>query len=288
MNSLQTVWQGTANAWECDDMGHMNVRYYGAKIEDALAGFLADEGAATDAGGLIRAHHIRYQRECRAGTPLRIQAAALQRGPGGQIYFEVQGTADGQVKATFVTTLAPHVAMPDGPCMALPAHGAARGLPDLPGRPTPTLAEADAAGLTEITRTIIRGDQLDAAGALRPHHMIGMISDGVAHLMTRITPARGQHDAPEGTTLGGAALEQRVFCRAPVRAGDPVTIRSGIVDAGDKTMRIVHWLLNRRTGEAFATSEVIAVTFDLVARRAVSLPQEARDRIAAMRVTAEA
>ena len=111
-----------------------------------------------------------------------------------------------------------------------------------------------------------------------------MISDGVAHLMTRITPERGQHDA----ALGGAALEQRVFIHNSVQAGDPVTVRSGIRHAGEKTMHIVHWLLNRRTGQAFATSDVIAVTFDLAARRAVALPQAARDRIEAMRVTAEA
>ena len=279
--TMEICWQGTVNAWECDEMGHMNVRFYGAKIEEALTGLLADQSAPI---APVAAHHIRYLRECRAGTPLRILGGALTRGRAPRLYFEVQDSSSLQPRASFVTRLHDAADLPPGPCIDMPAHGAPRGLPDTSPRANPSLADADQAGLVEITRTIIQPHQIDATGAVRPHQVIGMISDGVASLMRRINPERGQHDS----NLGGAALEQRVFIRAQARAGDPVTVRSGIVEAGEKTMRIVHWLLNRRTGEAFATSEVIAVTFDLTARRAVPLPEEARDRIAAMAVRAEA
>lgn len=36
------LWRGNANAWECDELGHMNVRFYLAKAMEAL-GNLADK-----------------------------------------------------------------------------------------------------------------------------------------------------------------------------------------------------------------------------------------------------
>jgi acyl-CoA thioester hydrolase len=278
MSELQTLWLGTANAWECDEMGHMNVRYYLAKAEDALACLVRDRGVAGDV--TVAAQHIRYHRETRAGTPLAIRGGVLEGGPGTQAYFEFVSPFDRVVRATLITTLA--AALPPGPRVALPAHGAPRGLPDGNARQTATLAEADAAGLREIFRGVIRREQLDEAGMLRPHQVIGMVSDGVAHLMMDITPERGLR-AREGG-LGGAALEQRIIFRAPARLGDQITIRSGIMSAQEKTIRYCHWLLNRHTGEAVATCEVVAVAFDLSARKAVALPAEARARIASIAV----
>jgi acyl-CoA thioester hydrolase len=275
MSTLRTLWQGTANAWECDEMGHMNVRYYAAKAEDALAALLADLGTGEMA---VRAQHIRYLRETRAGTPLLVRGGKLPA--VDQAYFEFVSPFDGVVRATLVTTLGG--ALPPGPSVALPAHGAPRGLPVREPRASASVGEADAAGLREIFRGVVRREHLDEAGALRPHQVVAMIADGVAHLMMHITPERGL--GPLAGGIGGAALEQRIIFRAPARLGDQLTLRSGVMEAGEKTMRFCHWLLNRHTGEAVATCEVVAVAFDLAARRAVLLPAETRARIAAMEV----
>jgi len=275
MSELRTVWQGTANAWECDEMGHMNVRYYLAKAEDALAGLLADLGAGALA---VRAQHIRYLRETRAGTPLLIRAGVLAA--GDRAYFEFVSPFDGVVRATVVSALGG--ALPPGSRVELPPHGAPRGLPETPPCRSASLGEAEAAGLREIFRGVVRREQLDEDGALRPHQVVAMISDGVAHLMMHITPERGLGALTGG--IGGAALEQRIVFRAPARLGDQLTLRSGVMEAGEKTMRFCHWLLNRHSGEAVATCEVVAVAFDLAARRAIALPAETRARIAGMAV----
>ena len=42
------VWRGGVNTWECDEMGHMNVRFYVARAVEGLvglAGALGLEGA---------------------------------------------------------------------------------------------------------------------------------------------------------------------------------------------------------------------------------------------------
>ena len=37
MSGLRDVSRGTANAWECDHLGHMNTRFYLARVEEGLA-----------------------------------------------------------------------------------------------------------------------------------------------------------------------------------------------------------------------------------------------------------
>jgi acyl-CoA thioester hydrolase len=271
---MDVLWMGIANAWECDEMGHMNVRHYLAKAEDALTLLLTDRAAGPRN---VRRQHVRYHRETRAGTPLLIRGGILTGTVAPRIYTEFVSPHDNVLRASIVMEL-DGAALP-GETIALPPHGAPRGLPETAPRAEATLAQADEAGLREIYRGVIRRDQVDEAGLLRPHQIVALISDGVAHLMMAITPSRGT-----AAGVGGAALEQRIIHRAPARLGDQLTIRSGVMDAGKKTMRFCHWLLNRQTGEAVATCEVVAVAFDLQARKALALPEETRARIREMAV----
>ena len=44
---------------------------------------------------------------------------------------------------------------------------------------------------------------------------------------------------------------------------------------------MTHWMLDPRTGDAWATSEAVAIALDLDARKIIPIGPEARDRIAA-------
>ena len=123
-------------------MGHLNVRHYAAKVEEAVDGMLADFGlppcrassagpASADGAGPIASHHIRYHRECRAGTPLTITGAPLSRGAAATVYCEFHAATEPHrtPRASFVTQLARDIVLPPGPCATLPPHGAPRGLP---------------------------------------------------------------------------------------------------------------------------------------------------------------
>ena len=35
------VWRGCVNTWECDEMGHLNVRFYVARAMEGLVGLAA-------------------------------------------------------------------------------------------------------------------------------------------------------------------------------------------------------------------------------------------------------
>ena len=75
-------------------------------------------------------------------------------------------------------------------------------------------------------------------------------------------------------------LEYRIAYLAWPRAGDRVELRSGLVSTDARTMRVVHWMLDPATGAPWATSEAVAITFDLDARKVVPVTEAARRALA--------
>ena len=80
------LYQGSVNTWECDDGGHLNVRFH---LERAMAG-LAHLGAAlgvprafTQAAGSTLVPfeaHIRFLKEARPGAPLVMHGGVVKLG----------------------------------------------------------------------------------------------------------------------------------------------------------------------------------------------------------------
>jgi acyl-CoA thioester hydrolase len=299
MNGLEIIWRGCANTWECDEMGHMNVRYYLAKAQEGLDCFAALLGHGPNAMrrlGLklaIADQHIRYQREVRAGTPLCAYGAVLAVSSDRlKIYVEIRKSVDQSISATIVSDLIAVDCQSHGQkplptalvqaaaarIIDLPAHGQAKGLVLHQPRPSASLAEAEQMGLTEIYRGSVQPGQIDRDDHIMPHHLMGMISDGIVNLIMLINPARG-HSPIDG---GGAALEYRFVFRKPARLGDVVCVRSGLIGADDKVQIFGHWILDLESGEAIATAEAVAVSFDLKTRKIIPISPELRAAIDAM------
>ncbi len=65
------VWRGGVNPWQCDQMGHLNVRFYVAHAVEALAGLAAALGMTraysphATSTLVVREHHIRFLKEAR-------------------------------------------------------------------------------------------------------------------------------------------------------------------------------------------------------------------------------
>jgi acyl-CoA thioester hydrolase len=301
MTEFSLVWRGSANTWECDEMGHMNVRFYLAKAGDALAVLAYQLGLGpANADGLMLAavdQHVRYQREVRAGTPLSAYAGITHvRADRLQVYMELRRSIDNTISASFLTELIcvrangrSQQAIPQTVIEAakarltiLPEHGAPKGLDLHPPREGVDLTSATELGLAEIYLGSVQPAQVDEHGFMLPYHFTGFISDGVSNFFTASSPERARARA-EGK-VGGAALEYRFVYRKPARIGDIVTVRSGYMGATDKVQKFCHWILDRATGEALATCEVVAVMFDLVARKIIPLPDDVRAEIEAMKV----
>ena len=291
------IWRGGVNTWECDEMGHMNVRFYVTRAMEGLAGLarllgMADAFTAHAASTLIvREHHIRFLREAHAGAPLRMTGAVVDLGEEEatlvQTLFHLR---TGEPAASFITRVA-HASPEIGRAFAWPrrAREAAKALSaDIPAfaaprsitgeavAPVASSERADALGLGCAARGTIMAQTLDVFGRMRAEEFIGRVSDGVPGLLSRVRTAVSEAAPQKVARVGGAVLEYRLLYLDWPRAGDHVELRSGLSAVEEKTQRMVHWLLNPITGAPWGSAEAVAVNLDLDARKIIPIAPEAR------------
>lgn len=292
MDKLVEVYRNSVQTWHCDQMGHMNVQFYLDKAASGLSvlahhlglgpAYSAREGARLRA----REYHVRFQREQHAGAPLCLSAGILEAGEELlKIYFELTNPGNGDIAATFIVEAElrqqssgellplPQYALTAAQDLqiGLPDHGAPRGLELYQPRPAPSLDQAESLGMLQTFLGPVEPAMCDSDGTLADRSYMGIISDGVPNLL-----AQTREKTSEQEKVGGAALEYRLVYRSRPQVGDILCLRSGIKALGDKAYTLGHWLFDYTTGEAVATTEAVAVMFDLEARKAIKIPDDAR------------
>ncbi len=298
------VWQGSANTWDCDEMGHMNVRIYVEKAMEGL-GLLAAamgldnafrEGATST---LIPVdQHIRYIREALPGRPLTMRAGLLEVGETDAVVYQEMRHGDGRVAAAFRTRVRHAVARSGRPfpwpsrCLdrfealrvTAPEETAPRSIdPDGPvlDDEVATRAAAEAVGVPLVGLGQVLPHHVDVHGRMWAPWFMGRISDSVPNLLHDWRMRVGQ--VTGGVQTGGAVLEYRLVYRDWPKVGDLLEVRSGLNRVEAKVHSLVHWVLDPLTGRPWLTSEAIAVTFDLTTRKVIATPQ---DQIAALEAIA--
>ncbi|MDX1581912.1 MAG: thioesterase family protein, partial [Alphaproteobacteria bacterium] len=231
---MLTVFHGMANTWECDENGHLNVRFYAEKVEEGLAHLYHQLGLTRavqkNAGALmrIRDQHIHYKREVRPGEGLFGRAGLLEvRENGLRAYVELVNGHTDEIAAIFnldieYRSLADYSLVPlparvaenaTGLLMELPDFAAPRSIPiDRPSvldTAPPSLDEVAGWGLHEIARGQVLDWECDANGLMHAFYYLGRISDGVVHLARHFRP-RDTDKARSLSKYGGAVLEYRL------------------------------------------------------------------------------
>ena len=277
------IGRGSVQQEECDVMGHMNMRHYVARVTDAIAWLLWGAGLPPSRGGFtLRDQHIRFLREMAPGTPFTILGGVVGPEPGGlRLVCEIRNSATEEPAATFVTIIKAEVPADrlDALRAEVPAHAQPRGLSFAPPRALPDHDAARAMGLSEAYRGAVRADECDRDGLMRPDGVIARVWDGVPNLRNR---GIGLGVKQEG--IGGAALEYRLVHLEPLRAGQLVTVTSGLRALGEKTSTWTHLLHDGETGRPVAAAEAVGVAFDLKARRAIAIPPAQRAALEALLV----
>ena len=291
----EEVWRGGVNTWECDEMGHMNVRFHLTRAHEGLGGLARrlDLPDAFRAGApstlVVREQHIRFLREAHAGAPLSMTGAVVRLGETDADLVLMLLHADGAPASTFRLRVE-HVTH-DGRVFPWPARvrRAADALtiePPVAATPrslafadgvaaTASLEGADRMGLTCIGRGVLQPTGCDAQGFMRPDEFMGRVSDGAGALMRPVRDAAAT-GAPADARVGGAVLEYRLLFLDRPRAGDHLELRSGLCAVEAKTTRVVHWMLDPVSGRPWVSSEAVVVSFDLDARKALAMPPEAQ------------
>lgn len=296
---MTEVWRGGVSAWECDEMGHLNVRFYVARAMEGLVGAAAALGMPhafsehATATLIVREHHIRFLREARAGAPLHMTFGVVEMGEEDALLLQVlTHSLSGETCATFLTRVVhartrdarpfswPERARAEARSVmtATPADAGPRGVQGGPLQSIASLAKADELGLRCVGRGSVLPQDCDVFGRMHAEMVMGRISHGISHFSAPMREAAQAVLGPGGR-VGGAALEYRLVYLDHPRAGDRVELRSGFSALDSKRGRMNHWLLDPETGRAWATAENVSVNFDLDARKAIAVPDDVVARL---------
>ena len=296
VNEGVEVWGGGVNTWECDEMGHLNVRFWVAKSLEGLAGLAAQLGMprAFTQGAVstlvVREQHIRFLREARPGACLIMTGGVVEMGETDARLLLVIRHLSGEPAATFQLVVSHATGDDLRPFpwprrirdraqtlkVEIPAFAAARSIDLSPVTPMASLDKALALDLKRIGMGVIQPTECDVFGRMRGEMFIGRVSDGVSRLFgeTRPGPAPVEGEAPK--RIGGAVLEYRVLHLDWPRAGDSIELRSGFAGCDSRTRRVMHWMVDPVSGRAWASAEAVVISFDLDARKVVDITPEAQ------------
>lgn len=291
------VWRGSVAAWECDQMGHLNVGFYVARSMQALAGLAAELGmpgafaAPAESTLMVKEQHIRFLREARPGAPLTIAGGVVEMGESEARLLFLMRHHSGELAASFQTVVA-HVTAREGRAfpwperlraraealkVEVPAAAAPRSIGLEPVATQASLARAEALGLRRTGLGVVLAEHCDAFGRMRTEGFMQRLSEAIPHLFAEGRPGTGESERK----VGGAALEYRLLHHAWPRAGDRVELRSGSAVGDARFRRLVHWLLDPDTGRAWGSAEAIAVSFDLETRKIITLSDAELARVTA-------
>ena len=294
------LWRGNANAWECDELGHLNVRFYLAKGMQAVANLAAASGlsdaycASATATLIPQDIHIRFLAEARPGAPLLIRGGFLDvRENEADLVLAMRHGGDDRLAATLRLTLA-HADPRSGRIFPWPSRfraraetlktqspkdAAPRGVTSSAWEAGPSLERADALGLETLGRGRFGVEEMDVFGRLRPEFLLGRVSDSVVHFAKAFPEEAAFHAGKTETALSGALLETRIGPRSWPRAGDGYVVRSGLRAANEKVRMLVHWVLDPESGRPWWTMEGVACAMNLEARRLAPAQGEILDQL---------
>lgn len=282
---FQTTWAGDCSAWQCDELGHLNMSFYLDKFEQARMALFVRLGLVEafrpGAYSTVRSRdiHIKYLAEARPGAPLRIESAIVALHETTAEVGHVMYHIDGRMAAT-LREIVEHIYIPEDKKFAWPSRlrdsvAAYTDQLPAPARPRNLSLEWD---LPAPTATEL-GD-LDAAdiggGIFLPVDTMAAGHVPFSKIFRRITTTLGWFSGgwpefadPEYMDNGGSAvvLEIRVHMPNLIYAGDAYHMRPAIVGADAYTRLIMHNILNTVTGESVCAGYAAAGLFNLNTRK---------------------
>ena len=297
---MEMLWRGAANAWECDELGHLNVRFYLAKAVEAT-GALAQKiamphafQARSPATLAARSMTVRFLAEVLPGAPLAIRGGVLDYDETGLTAVLILDHCALERPAAAFTVRLDHYAPGAGRVFAwsnrtrdaleamrvqAPADIETRSLSSGPAEPHVSLARAETLGLEEVGRGMINPDEVDAFGRMRAEFAFGKISSSVIQFQTGFQEQWAAFKDKRAPDAASAVLEARLnFHRFP-RAGTGYVVRTGLARVSKNVRTLVHWVCDAQAGAPLWTMEAVGCLMDLTTR---TLKPADPDTLAAM------
>ncbi|MEM9600470.1 MAG: thioesterase family protein [Pseudomonadota bacterium] len=301
---FQTMWAGDCSAWECDELGHLNMSFYIDKFEQArMALFIRlglTEAFRPDAYATVRSRdiHIKYLAEARPGMPLRIESALIALHQDTAEVGHVMYHLDGRMAAT-LREIVEHVYLPEDKRFTWPSRLKQRADSFTDQLPAPARARNLSLDWPLMAPQVITLDGLNVGdiggGVFLPSDTMPAGHVPFSRIFRRITTTLGwfadgwpEFSDPGYMAQGGSAvvLEIRVHMPSLLRAGDVYHLRPAIVGADPYTRLIMHNVLNSVTGACVAAGYAAGALFDLNTRKLTKATLEQIDALMARAVPA--
>ena len=286
MHNPKRIYKNSVEAYEIDNMGHMNVQFYVQHALNACELFFRDENLIQSRQSFSQVFKleklfIRYLREQTLGVPFSISVNYLSVGMSKIVIFlEMKNLLINDVSAAFVFSFRLHRLeekkkrtistiigeLPSSP-LNVPLYGQKKGLSGLASmdlsyseiKKLPKLLDPYYGMVTSKIPSI--AEEISAADYM------GIISKAVPHLLLQ-----GDHSIAE-TNVGGAALEYEFRFKKFVSSGSGVFMKSGLRQINTKTYTWTHWLIEAATTEILAVADSVIITMDLRTRKAIQMPK---------------
>lgn len=291
------AYRGYVNAWECDEMGHMNVQFYMAKSSDAAfnlrvaLGMSAREQAAKGTTLVALDHHIRFHREMMTSDLVSISSGIVDVSDRTlTLYQEMTNALTGAVTATFVVQ-AGHLdlaarklvswrdetrTLADGIRVEVPEIAQPRVLARERFDRNVTTQRADMFRMIVSNRSVCNAWECDTNGHMNARFYMARFSECQGHLWAHIGIPRQMQMA---RNLATATTEYRLVHFRELSAGDTVVVRTGLFGINERTVHFKHWMFEGETGMPVAAAEGIALLFDKGARRSIVIPDDVRAKM---------
>lgn len=295
MGQLVETYRGEALAWEADELGHMNMRYYFARAAEARGIFctklhLKNMYKADGFSTLLPIkQHVKYHKELHPGHGIVVRTGITELNEDNMVLVHMisnpsQSVAGEETLSATIVETVQHISrrtqspFPWSSAMLtvaskyqidLPADALPRNVDLEEIGEEPSMGQADILGLPIIGQGMFQADECDAFGTVLPTCVIGRISNSVQHL-TNAWP-----DLEFGASdQSGALLEACGRHRYFPQAGDCYVIRSGLRSVNAYTRDLCHWILDPLTGKCWTSFVGVACRFDLTTRKLVKVDED--------------
>jgi len=293
------TWVGEASAWQCDDLGHLNMRHYMTKAREARQMFIIRLGLSeaftprTSSTVRVRDFHIKYLAEARPGDSLRIQSGLIDITETQLVLCHMMYHADHRLAATIVETVE-HFSIPSGKAFAwpqrvreksgdfqidLPDSAKPRGLRWDAPHIGPDLATLKGWGMKPIGMGVFQDAEMDRTQAAKAEAILGRTTETIAAFKEGWEELQDAELRAQG--LLGALLEMRAFINSPARTGDPYLFFSGVQSNNTHTRTLIHNIVNPVSGKNYSSMIAVGCLFNLNTRKLVKASPEQVVRIQA-------
>ena len=256
---------------QIDELGHMNVRWYGANAVAATQATCARLGIGSPA---LHSTYTRHHHEQMEGNELEVRSAILAGGAHLRFFHELRNRANNDLAATFVHEV-DHPLL-EAPGIELPDYGIARsidlGIDRLATAPSLDLLRSRGLA-TRLERQVDTEDSMGSDTV--PTWLTNNLLWGGERLDGETDWIR---DTADGDRVALASMETRLRVSRPVAVGTRIQSFGAVIALGTKIVQDLNWVFDLDTEELLAVAETVDLAFSIPNRRSREMPPEVRER----------